>query len=75
MTTNNQPNRLANEKSPYLLQHAYNPSIGSLGQVRRSPKRSTKTNPFSSASAIRLAIGIVSVREQLTVERVKSRFI
>ena len=26
MTTNNQiPNRLANEKSPYLLQHAYNP--------------------------------------------------
>lgn len=26
MTTNNKlPNRLANEKSPYLLQHAYNP--------------------------------------------------
>ncbi|MGF7059633.1 DUF255 domain-containing protein [Brassicibacter mesophilus] len=26
MTTNNRiPNRLANEKSPYLLQHAYNP--------------------------------------------------
>lgn len=26
MTTNNQiPNRLANEKSPYLLQHANNP--------------------------------------------------
>lgn len=26
MTTNNSiPNRLANEKSPYLLQHAYNP--------------------------------------------------
>ena len=26
MTTNTRiPNRLANEKSPYLLQHAYNP--------------------------------------------------
>lgn len=26
MTTNQRiPNRLANEKSPYLLQHAYNP--------------------------------------------------
>ena len=25
MTTNNEPNRLAKEKSPYLLQHAYNP--------------------------------------------------
>jgi len=26
MTTNNRiPNRLAKEKSPYLLQHAYNP--------------------------------------------------
>ncbi|CAG7652511.1 hypothetical protein PAESOLCIP111_06555 [Paenibacillus solanacearum] len=25
MTTNNKPNRLANEKSPYLLQHARNP--------------------------------------------------
>jgi uncharacterized protein YyaL (SSP411 family) len=25
MTTNNKPNRLANEKSPYLLQHAHNP--------------------------------------------------
>ena len=25
MTTNNKPNRLAEEKSPYLLQHAYNP--------------------------------------------------
>ncbi|MDF2715437.1 MAG: six-hairpin glycosidase-like family protein [Paenibacillus sp.] len=25
MTTNNQPNRLAKEKSPYLLQHQYNP--------------------------------------------------
>ncbi|WP_127533616.1 thioredoxin domain-containing protein [Paenibacillus kobensis] len=25
MTTNNKPNRLAVEKSPYLLQHAYNP--------------------------------------------------
>ncbi|TEB07542.1 hypothetical protein Psch_01097 [Pelotomaculum schinkii] len=25
MTTNNKPNRLAQEKSPYLLQHAYNP--------------------------------------------------
>jgi uncharacterized protein YyaL (SSP411 family) len=25
MTTNQIPNRLAQEKSPYLLQHAYNP--------------------------------------------------
>ncbi len=25
MTTNNKPNRLAKEKSPYLLQHSYNP--------------------------------------------------
>jgi uncharacterized protein YyaL (SSP411 family) len=25
MTINKIPNRLANEKSPYLLQHAYNP--------------------------------------------------
>lgn len=25
MTKNQMPNRLANEKSPYLLQHAYNP--------------------------------------------------
>ncbi|MBD0380467.1 DUF255 domain-containing protein [Paenibacillus sedimenti] len=25
MSTNNKPNRLAKEKSPYLLQHAYNP--------------------------------------------------
>lgn len=25
MTTNKIPNRLAQEKSPYLLQHAYNP--------------------------------------------------
>lgn len=25
MTTNRRPNRLINEKSPYLLQHAYNP--------------------------------------------------
>jgi uncharacterized protein len=25
MTTNNKPNRLAKEKSPYLLQHQYNP--------------------------------------------------
>ena len=25
MTTNRTPNRLAKEKSPYLLQHAYNP--------------------------------------------------
>lgn len=25
MTTNRQPNRLIAEKSPYLLQHAYNP--------------------------------------------------
>lgn len=24
-TTNKQPNRLLQEKSPYLLQHAYNP--------------------------------------------------
>ncbi len=25
MSSNKIPNRLANEKSPYLLQHAYNP--------------------------------------------------
>ncbi|MDQ0875312.1 uncharacterized protein YyaL (SSP411 family) [Paenibacillus sp. V4I3] len=25
MTTNNKPNRLITEKSPYLLQHAHNP--------------------------------------------------
>nr|WP_309599558.1 DUF255 domain-containing protein [Paenibacillus tyrfis] len=25
MVTSNKPNRLAKEKSPYLLQHAYNP--------------------------------------------------
>ncbi len=25
MTTNKMPNKLVNEKSPYLLQHAYNP--------------------------------------------------
>ncbi|QNU67368.1 DUF255 domain-containing protein [Ruminiclostridium herbifermentans] len=25
MTTNKIPNKLVNEKSPYLLQHAYNP--------------------------------------------------
>jgi hypothetical protein len=25
MTTSKKPNRLINEKSPYLLQHAYNP--------------------------------------------------
>lgn len=25
MKTNNKPNRLIHEKSPYLLQHAYNP--------------------------------------------------
>jgi uncharacterized protein len=25
MPTNNEPNRLIAEKSPYLLQHAYNP--------------------------------------------------
>jgi uncharacterized protein YyaL (SSP411 family) len=25
MSTNSKPNRLINEKSPYLLQHAYNP--------------------------------------------------
>ncbi len=42
------PNRLINEKSPYLLQHAFNPVDWYPGATRRLIKRGAKTNRYSS---------------------------
>ncbi|MFZ5969198.1 MAG: DUF255 domain-containing protein [Bacillota bacterium] len=46
MTTNNKiPNRLAKEKSPYLLQHAYNP-VNWFGWGEEAFKKAKdETNP------------------------------
>lgn len=35
-------NRLANEKSPYLFQHAYNPVVGSRGAMEKESFEDTK---------------------------------
>ena len=47
MPTNNKPNRLIAEKSPYLLQHAHNPVDWFLGEKKHLKKRNAKTSLFS----------------------------
>ncbi|WP_445254878.1 MULTISPECIES: DUF255 domain-containing protein [unclassified Paenibacillus] len=48
MTTPKVPNRLAKEKSTYLLQHAHNPVNWFLGRTRfmKSPRVTTNISPF-----------------------------
>ncbi len=62
MPTNNKPNRLITEKSPYLLQHAHNPWTGSRGEKKHLKKQNVKTSLFWSASVIRLVIGGMSLK-------------
>lgn len=53
-----EPNRLIKEKSPYLLQHAYNPvDWYHGGEKRLSKKPEKKTSLFFSQSDIRPATG------------------
>jgi hypothetical protein len=51
-----EPNRLIDEKSPYLLQHAHNPMDWFPGVRRPLPRRSQRTSRSSYPSAIQLAI-------------------
>ncbi|CAI8036756.1 hypothetical protein GBAR_LOCUS20597 [Geodia barretti] len=51
------PNRLINETSPYLVQHANNPWTGIPGERRPCRRPARRTNPSSSASATRRATG------------------
>ncbi len=51
-------NRLIHEKSPYLLQHAHNPSTGTLGGERRLRKRAASLRLSSCPSAIRSPAGL-----------------
>ena len=50
-------NRLILEPSPYLLQHAHNPVIGTRGEMRPLPAQKKRTNRSSCPSAIRPATG------------------
>ena len=50
-------NRLAAETSPYLLQHAGNPSTGTRGATRRLAVRATRTGRSCSRSATPPATG------------------
>lgn len=45
-TAENVPNRLINEKSPYLLQHAYNPVDWFPWCEERLRKQRRRTNRF-----------------------------
>lgn len=60
MSTNNKPNRLITEKSPYLLQHAYNPVDWYPWGSEAFEKAKKKTNLCLSASAIQLVTGAMS---------------
>jgi len=50
------PNRLINEKSPYLLQHAHNPVDGTPGARRRSRRLGKRISRCFSVSAKRLPL-------------------
>ena len=50
-------NRLIDESSPYLLQHAHNPVDWFAWGDEAFERRARKTNPFFSASVTRPAIG------------------
>ncbi len=41
------PNKLIDEKSPYLLQHAYNPVSGTLGEQKLSRLLRKRIHQFS----------------------------
>ncbi|WP_411955940.1 DUF255 domain-containing protein [Clostridium estertheticum] len=53
------PNRLINEKSPYLLQHAYNPVNWNPWCEEAFIKEKKKINQYSFQSAILHAIGVM----------------
>lgn len=62
MSTNNKPNRLIAEKSPYLLQHAHNPVDWYPWGEEAFEKAHAKTSRFWSASVIRLVIGAMTLK-------------
>ena len=62
MTTEKIPNKLINETSPYLLQHAYNPINWYPWGKRLFGTQMRKINQFSSASDIAPVIGAMSWR-------------
>lgn len=55
INTNTKANKLANEKSPYPLQHAHTPGVKEL-----SPKQTLKKNPFSKYRIFMLSLVLVS---------------
>lgn len=58
------PNRLIHEKSPYLLQHAYNPvDRYPWGGEAFAKARAEEKNPCSLVSAIVRAIGAMCVND------------
>lgn len=60
MSTNNKPNRLITEKSPYLLQHSHNPVNWYPWGKEAFDKAKKKTSLCWSASAMPLATGATS---------------
>jgi len=62
-------NRLAREKSPYLLQHQHNPVDWYAWVKRPSSRRDKKISRSLSASATRLAIGAMSWNANLSRAR------
>lgn len=60
LPTNNKPNRLIDEKSPYLLQHAHNPVDWYPWGEEAFEK--AKTNRFWLELAIQHVIGAMSFR-------------
>ena len=60
---NRKPNRLANEKSPYLLQHAYYP-VNWYPWGEEAFEKATDENKQSSfQSAILVVIGVMSIKD------------
>ena len=60
---NRKTNRLINEKSPYLLQHAYNPVDWFLGEKKLFRKPQKKINQSSFQSDILVVIGVMSIKD------------
>lgn len=59
MTTSNKPNRLIAEKSPYLLQHAYNPVEWFPWSVEAFDKAKQENKPIFVSVGIALVIGVI----------------
>lgn len=62
MKTEKEPNRLITEKSPYLLQHAYNPVDWHAWKEEAFTKAKAEDKPIFLSTAILHVIGVMFIK-------------